>query len=775
MALQARIRKILWPVIVCTALACIPFIYAGLLAYSNIDPTHNLSSISAAIVDEDEPAEAADGSTQHLGDDLADELLDNDEDTNFDWSEMSADAAESALESGEALAVLTIPSDFSEAAVSAGSDDVADAMQAKLTITTNDGANLIVGNIAGTVGETIVDTLRSEVSETYLENVYLGFTDVHSSVADAADGASELATGASDASDGSGELVVGLRQLADGTVDLSDGAASLAAGAATATDGATTLSGGLAELSAGAATVPDQAATLADGAASVAEGAEDARAGAADLADGAGQLADKLDELAGGARTVSDGAGTALTGARSLQQGAAGALAGATELDTGLDRLLAGYDVMTDDQRKAALAELAAGSDLLVGDAASGSGLSALSAGATQLVGDKGSGLTLLAAGAGQVADGAETAADKTGDLSDGADLLATGASRLDDGAAQVSDGASALSSGLATLVDGIDSAAAGASQLADGMPALSSGAAQLAGGAATLQSGTVEATGGAETLDDGLDQLSDGAGDLSSGLADGVDEIPSYTDDEASQLASVAADQVVLDQQRVNEVPEYGYGLAPYFMALSLWVGALAFYMMMPALRDELVAGRRSAFGAALRSLGPGALMALVQSALMVIIVHFGVGIEFADLPGAFGIALLTSVTFFAINQALIALLGAPGRFIALVFMVFQLASAGGSYPIQTAPEAFQRLNVWLPLTYPVEAFRSLIAGGSIGISTTLWVLPCWLLGAFALTLLAIVLKRRAAARGAGDGEGEEGEEAAEAESGEPVGALPA
>ena len=54
--------------------------------------------------------------------------------------------------------------------------------------------------------------------------------------------------------------------------------------------------------------------------------------------------------------------------------------------------------------------------------------------------------------------------------------------------------------------------------------------------------------------------------------------------------MSAVAADPVELDAQRANEVPATGYALAPYFMTLALWVGALAFYLMFPALKKRLL-----------------------------------------------------------------------------------------------------------------------------------------------------------------------------------------
>jgi putative membrane protein len=165
----------------------------------------------------------------------------------------------------------------------------------------------------------------------------------------------------------------------------------------------------------------------------------------------------------------------------------------------------------------------------------------------------------------------------------------------------------------------------------------------------------------------------------------------------------------------------------------------------MMQPLSRRAVAGRGSLISVALRSYLPGMAMGIAQSALAVVVVTRVIGVEPANAWGLFGMMTLTSLTFVAINQALVALLGAPGRFLGLMMIVLQLSAAGGTYPIQTAPSFFQTIHAWLPLTYSVESFRSLIAGGDIGIAQGVWVLIAWLSGALLVTTLAVFLARRA------------------------------
>jgi putative membrane protein len=47
----------------------------------------------------------------------------------------------------------------------------------------------------------------------------------------------------------------------------------------------------------------------------------------------------------------------------------------------------------------------------------------------------------------------------------------------------------------------------------------------------------------------------------------------------------------------------------------------------------------------------------------------------------------------------------------------MLQLTSSAGSYPLETAPNFFQKINPYLPMTYSVNAYREIISGGNISL----------------------------------------------------------
>ncbi|HIW46029.1 MAG TPA: YhgE/Pip domain-containing protein [Candidatus Yaniella excrementigallinarum] len=728
---MSRLNPRVQLIIILTALAFIPLIYASLLVWSVKDPTGSLDTMSAAIVNEDSPA-TIDDEELTLGDDLTDELLDSDD--GFAWETMSQSAADTALEDGDIRAILTIPEDFSASAASLGDDDPLEAAKSQLTITTNDASNMIVGNIAATVGETVRTTVSQQVGEEFLNQVTVGFNDIAEALTDAADGAHELSDGTDSAHSGAGDLVVGLDALTDGAYDLSDGASQLAAGTAEASEGSTQLSDGLAELNDKTSGLPDTARTIDSEANNIAGRIQDL-AGALDnaasevtgIVSGLEDALDKAEGLKGTADNV-------LESADSLTDGTGG-------VATDSQELLEDWDNLSEDQRKAALQDIADDAGTAQDNVASvRDEAQSLADDASALLGDGSStGLTGLSADSQDIQsilDEAYQGADKA---SEGSQLLYEGADRLTAASGTLVESADELSSAIGT-------ASSASSELSDGLVTLRDGAAELDDGTDELVSGTTEAASGAGDLESGLGDLDEGANDLASGLDDGKDEVPTYTDEESDHLSSTASDPVELDDQRAHEVEGYGWGLAPYFMSLALWVGAMGYFLMRPALNMRQIVRSGSTLRAVISSITPAFIMAFIQSSLMVTLVRFGVGIDMADTAGVYALSFFASLTFFMINQMLIAALGPPGRFIALVMIVLQLSAAGGTYPIETAPEFLQRLHSWLPITHSVDGLRSLIAGGPFDTAGVLLPIAAWLLiGLLGLVAVVIVVSIKA------------------------------
>src|SRR5699024_80572 len=161
------------------------------------DPSNSLDHVTAAVVNQDEGAtvEAAgsDPRSIDVGEEFTETLLDLDEETAYHFVEAPPADAGQGLADGSYGATAASASTLAPPA--AEREEAEQAAPALLTATTNDSINYVGGNFTKSVGTALTDSLRANVLEEYLDNVYVGFTTIHDGVVEAADGAGELADG----------------------------------------------------------------------------------------------------------------------------------------------------------------------------------------------------------------------------------------------------------------------------------------------------------------------------------------------------------------------------------------------------------------------------------------------------------------------------------------------------------------------------------------------------------------------------------------------------
>jgi putative membrane protein len=480
---------------------------------------------------------------------------------------------------------------------------------------------------------------------------------------------------------------------------------------------------------------------------------------ASDLADGleststvAGEVVGGLEALADGTSAAGKGAKTLATGVRELASGAAQLSSGASSLADGAAGIATGNRKLADALKAMAAGTkgfgaqtqaLDAGAQAVAGGVAKYTGsVAALSANCAAL-GEQRRPLRELAALA---AEGPELATSASG-VAAGTGQLAASAPSLEGGIAQTAKGAKKLATGSSKLATGAEALATGAESAASGASTLASGTAAAASGVSKLAAGIRDAVDGARLVEAGIAGLAtdgrsvaDAALSMTEGLKREGRSASVLSEAERQGVSQAIADPVVVESVSNTSAGTTGTDLAPSFMALALWVGALATFLVMPALPERLRrSGRRSQ---ALTWLLVAAGLGIVQVLLMVGALRWAVGIEVARLPELVVLAAFAMVTAMAIVQALVALFGMRGWFVALLLLVVQAAAAGAWYPIETAPRILQALHPFLPMTYTVEAFEVLTAGGGGSILPAMAVLLLWSVGAFAVTLLATHLR---------------------------------
>jgi YhgE/Pip-like protein len=195
----------------------------------------------------------------------------------------------------------------------------------------------------------------------------------------------------------------------------------------------------------------------------------------------------------------------------------------------------------------------------------------------------------------------------------------------------------------------------------------------------------------------------------------------------------------VILKRRETAPVAANGPGFAPYFMALSLWLGVLlsAFLFRLIVFPKSMVVETNVA-----KVLGKGMLPLLISLAgavLLGVTIHSIMKIHLVHILGFYVVLLSAVFTYSTIILSLVRLIGDAGKLLSVLFLVVQIASAGGAYPIQLSPRFYQAVSPFLPLTHVVRGLRAAMFGSYNGdwTRTLLCMLP-WVIISLCISLFS-------------------------------------
>ena len=398
------------------------------------------------------------------------------------------------------------------------------------------------------------------------------------------------------------------------------------------------------------------------------------------------KLGDLQSALASGASQMSSGAGQLSAGASQVSSGASKVKSGANDLNKGASDLSSGAS-----QVKSGASQVSSGaSQVKSGSSQVSSSAGQISAGASQVQNsakqlDDSVDESLLPDQLKPVVHGSKELANASSDLAGASSNLAQGSSKLANSSVDLANGASGVADGASSVADGASKLANGGSQLADGSVSLAAGSALLANGASSALFSA------------------------SSGLSGAADSLSSITGVNESEVGEYIYSPVVLKENELYAVPDYGSEVAPFYLVLSMWVGAIITCVM---LRTGQSTGTKYTpsemyFGKLLIFL----VMAVLETTVT-LIGAFILGIKMANpllfVLSAYFIALI----FMLICYSLISALGHIGKGLAVIWLVFQISGTGGIYPIQLMGPFLQAVSPYMPMTHGITLLRETALG---------------------------------------------------------------
>lgn len=696
-----RDKKILIPII---AVLFIPVMYSGMFLGAFWDPYGKMQDLPVAVVNNDQGA-VYEGKTLQAGEDLVAELKKG---KDFNWQFVDRNEAEQGMKDHKYYMTISIPENFSQQATTLMDKH---PTPARIIYEPNEGYNFLSSQIGGTAVKEIQSKVSAKVTEAYTETLFDQVGKVSEGLSEAGNGASKLSEGAVKLDDGAVKLKENLAKLVSGTQALQDGLAPLTQGVQDLNDGAGKLNTGASTLASGLEQLKAGHSKLQAGAEEASKGGAKLQAGIESAAAGSSALHEGLQANQAGASQLAEGAKSAHEGSSSLKAGLNQSLAATASLEQGAKAVADGLKQLAESNPE--LAQSPEVQKLLAASQSVASGTSQLNAGQQQ-----------LAQGASQLNQGTQQLQEGAGKLSAGANQLVEGGKQLAGGGQELLAGAKQLNAGQSQLADSmklfgtkLSDAAAGGQELAGGAASLSQGTQQLAGGAGKLDSGVATLADGSKQLDSGAGELVNGMSELKEGsgeLAGKLNEAAVKTGDinTTDETVSMFAGPVQVEEHKVNEVPNYGTGFAPYFLSLGLFVGALISTIILP-IRSSSVPNASGWNRFVSRTLS-FAGMGLIQSLLAAVVMLYGLKLEVQSVPLFYLFTFITSLSFMFLVQMFVTWLDQPGRFIVIVILILQLTTSAGTFPLELIPNWMKALNPMLPMTYSVRGYKHVISTGN-------------------------------------------------------------
>lgn len=188
--------------------------------------------------------------------------------------------------------------------------------------------------------------------------------------------------------------------------------------------------------------------------------------------------------------------------------------------------------------------------------------------------------------------------------------------------------------------------------------------------------------------------------------------KIANILQNEPSVIADYLTTLVGTNEIDLYPIDSYGSKMTPFYTVLACWVGCT---LLVSILKTDIkesketeklknyqkFLGRFILFGA----------MAMLQG-LIIGIGDIVLQVQVINMPLFLFTIMLSSIIFMLIVYSLTISFGKVGEALAIVFMVFQVAGSGGTFPIELLPRAFQVLQPFMPFYPAMNAIRETMGG---------------------------------------------------------------
>ena len=171
-------------------------------------------------------------------------------------------------------------------------------------------------------------------------------------------------------------------------------------------------------------------------------------------------------------------------------------------------------------------------------------------------------------------------------------------------------------------------------------------------------------------------------------------------------------SEPVEIQTEAVYPIENYGSAVTPFYTVLAIWVGGIiltAIIHVKPNSKKypeakpyEMFFGRYALFF----------FLAQIQTLMTVLGDLYLLHVQCIHLFLFWLASAIAALAFSLLIYSLVVAFGDVGKAAAVVIVVLQIAGSSGTYPIELLPEFFQKVYIFFPFPYAINAMRECICG---------------------------------------------------------------
>lgn len=177
--------------------------------------------------------------------------------------------------------------------------------------------------------------------------------------------------------------------------------------------------------------------------------------------------------------------------------------------------------------------------------------------------------------------------------------------------------------------------------------------------------------------------------------------------------LADFISSPVDVSNEYVYPVENNGSMTAPFYIVLSIWVGALIMSTILKTtIKDTSRLHNLKNWECFFGRFFTTFVIGQIQTLITVLGAFLFVGIQCEDRFLFWAACAWTSFVYSLLLYSFTYSFGNIGEALSVILMVIQVAGAGGTFPIEVLPDVFQQLYRFMPFNYSMNAVRECIGG---------------------------------------------------------------